>query len=64
MLKIEFLTTCHSISCHDSPPMPQCPTTDIFLSYIFTADHLIFDNQLVCTALGKTISPTPSIPYL
>lgn len=30
--------------------------------YIFRADSLILDNQLVCSSLRKTISLTLSIP--
>ena len=31
-------------------------------TYVFRADHLVLDNQLVCSSLGKAMSPTPSIP--
>jgi hypothetical protein len=34
-----------------------------YCMYIFRADHLVLDNQLVCSSLGKTISPPLSIPY-
>lgn len=29
--------------------------------YVFSADRLVLDNQLVCSFLRKTISPTLSI---
>ena len=34
------------------------------LHVISRADHLILDNQLVCSSLGKTISPAHLIPQL
>lgn len=32
-------------------------------TYVFRPDHLVLDNQLVCSSLGKVMSPTPSIPW-
>lgn len=32
--------------------------------YVLTVDDLLFDNQLVCSCLGNTISSSLSIPYL
>jgi hypothetical protein len=35
--------------------------------YYFRVDHLLFDNQLVCSSLGKTICPAfkfPLLPYI
>lgn len=32
--------------------------------YIFRSDHLILDNLLVCSSLGKTTSPAPRIAQL
>ena len=29
--------------------------------YVFRDDHLLLDNQMVCSSLGKTISPTANI---
>jgi hypothetical protein len=29
---------------------------------VFEADHLVLDNQVVCSSLRKTISPTLGIP--
>jgi hypothetical protein len=31
---------------------------------VFMDDHLVLDNQLVSSFLGKTISPALSIPWL
>ena len=32
--------------------------------YIFTTEHFVLDNQLVCSSLDKTISPILGIPQL
>lgn len=29
---------------------------------VFQVHHLVFDNQLVCSSLGKTVSPALRIP--
>ena len=52
--------------------MCVCVCTYIFLNllslysvtcvYVFRADHLVLDNQSLCSALGKTISPALSYP--
>lgn len=31
---------------------------------VFSADHFVLNNQLVCSFLGDIISPAPSIPQL
>lgn len=37
---------------------------NLLVCVFFWADHLVLDNQLVCSSMGKTISATLSIPYL
>lgn len=32
--------------------------------YVLGADHLVWDNELVCCSLGQTLSLSPSIPHL
>lgn len=32
--------------------------------YVFKGDHLVLDNQLVCSSLGKATSLVPSFPQL
>ena len=31
--------------------------------YLFMADHLVLDNQLMCSSLGKTLSTILSSPW-
>lgn len=37
---------------------------NIICTYVFRADCLTLDNQLVCSSLGSTVSPTPSFTEL
>lgn len=51
------------VCCGPEYKTTPCPGCVLLLAwYIFRADHLVLNNQLLCSSLGKTISPTFSIP--
>lgn len=48
--------------CIYNPKYKQFRLYTVSRMYVFRADYLLLENQLVCSYLGKTISSTLSVP--